>query len=102
MACLALRWDRYLTTLPLTELPAMSSLLTPQSLSLFEELPANRQQYVIDFAVQFIVEGRIRIGGVYGQPRQEVDAYGMSHGEFLRELRKTTEIAVNIVANWNS
>ena len=102
MACLALRWDRYLNTLPLTELPAMSSLLTPQGLSLFEELPESRKQDVIDFAVQFIVEGRIRIGGVYGQPSQDVDAYGMSHEEFFRELRKTTEIAVNIVANWNS
>ena len=102
MACLALRTDRYLSHIPLTELPEMSALLTPQALSLFEELPEGRQQSVMDFALMFIVEGKIRIGGVYGQPRQEVDAYGMSSEEFLKELRTTAEIAVNIVANWDS
>ncbi len=102
MACMAMKRDRYLTLIPLTELPEMSTLLDSQSLSLFEELPDDRQQDVIDFAVKFIVEGEIRIGGVYGQPLQEVDAHGMSPEEFLRELRTTTEIAVNVVTNWSS
>ena len=102
MACMTMKRDRYLTLIPLTELPEMSTLLNSQSLSLFEELPDDRQQDVIDFAVKFIVEGEIRIGGVYGQPLQEVEAYGMSPEEFLRELRTTTEIAVNVVTNWGS
>ena len=102
MACMAMKRDLYLMLIPLTELPEMSTLLNSQSLSLFEELPADRQQNVIDFAVKFIVEGEIRIGGVYGQPLQEVDAYGMSPEEFLRELRTTTEIAVKVVTNWGS
>ena len=102
MACMAMKRDLYLTLIPLTELPEMSTLLNSQSLSLFEELPEDRQQDVIDFAVKFIVEGEIRIGGVYGQPLQEVDAYGMSPEEFLRELRTTTEIAVKVVTNWSS
>ena len=102
MACMAMKRDLYLTLIPLTELPEMSTLLGSQSLSLFEELPEDRQQDVIDFAVKFIVEGEIRIGGVYRQPLQEVDAYGMSPEEFLRELRTTTEIAVKVVTNWSS
>ena len=102
MACLALKTDRYLGQVPITELPEMSTLLTPQGASLFEELPEDSQQAVLDFVAMFIVRGEIRIGGVHGQPRQEVDAYGMSSEEFLRELRKTAEVAVNVVAHWDS
>lgn len=102
MACLALKTDRYLGHIPVTELPEMSTLLTPQSVSLFEELPEGSQQAVIDFVSMFIVKGKIRIGNVHGQPRQEVDAYGMSSEEFLKELRRTAEVAVNVVAHWDS
>ena len=101
-ACSALRTDHYLPRIPLTGLPEMSTLLTIQGLGLFEELPGYRQQDAIDLAVDFIVGGKVRIGGVYGQPRQEVDAYGLSPEEFLRALRTTAEIAVNVVANWDS
>ena len=102
MACVAMRKDRYLAQLPLTQLPDMSTLLTPQSLSLFEGLSEGRQQYVIEFAAMLIVDGEIRIGGLHGQPKHEVAIYGMSRGELIRELRTTAEIAVNIVAAWDS
>ena len=102
MACLALRTDRYLAHVPVTELPEMSTILTPQGVSLFEDLPQAGRQAAIDFVSMFIVTGEIRIGGVHGQPRQEVDAYGMSDEQFLRELRKTAEVAVNVVAHWDS
>ena len=102
MACLALRTDRYLRQVPVTELPEMSTLLTPQGVSLFEDLPQAGRQAATDFVSMFIVTGEIRIGGVHGQPRQEVDAYGMSDEQFLRELRKTAEVAVNVVAHWDS
>ena len=102
MACFAMRKDRYLAQLPLTQLPDMSTLLTPESLSLFEGLSEGRQQYVIEFAAMLIVDGEIRIGGLHGQPKHEVAIYGMSRGELIRELRTTAEIAVNIVAAWDS
>ena len=101
MACLALKTDRYLGQVPVTELPEMSTLLTPHGVSLFEELPQAGRQAAMDFVSMFIVTGEIRIGGVHGQPRQEVDAYGMSSEQFLRELRKTAEVAVNVVAHWD-
>ncbi len=99
MACLAMRTDRYLAHVPITGLPEMSTLLTPRGLSLFEGLPEAGRQSVIELVAMFIVRGEIRIGNVAGQPRQEVDAYGMSSEEFLEELRRTAEVAVNVVAH---